>query len=622
MAEAPAVSRLGLLCALLLLYAVFFWAGRVSGTPAWAHRCSCTEDARTLSITEGLTGADTKGIAKCVLRSQPARRYLDSRLARCLDHSTFHVAMRSTQRTDTDVTSRSWDEFSASDAAASASTADADTVDAAAVDAAAADEGEAQLQPVGNEVAASNDGSAPVPQTDSLSPDERAAKMMAALREQFEDTPEDAPRMTSDAAAEPLPAVATPPAARAERVLSGAEAVADAAAADAAGTASGTAAADAAGTAFGTAAATDAAPGSGSALARPKRVITYSLYGATPKYVNGALRNAELISTIFPGWTARFYIDLTTVPPPIVRSLRSHPEVELVPIDMSKHGSQSMFWRFWAAADSTVERFISRDVDSRLMPRDKVAVDKWIASGQKFHVIRDHPSHSLYPMSGGLWGAVRGALPQVMDLISSFPTDSNYLTDMVFLNQVGVLPISPPSLIRAAHISHISSDPPPSDPPFHDPPLHGLPRHSHTLPETAVLHQLVWPLALHDTLQHDAFSCVEFDNADPYPVGVDRPRGNHVGQVFEADGTARQNDVDALLSAAQPEACRPDGHPEAVRRARGPAPPPREQECATMRARHGVVVGKTWGTLTPEMQLRWQRIACDGLVAAAAARLR
>ena len=76
---------------------------------------------------------------------------------------------------------------------------------------------------------------------------------------------------------------------------------------------------------------------------------------------------------------------------------------------MAKYGSQSMFWRFWAAADPTVERFISRDVDSRLMARDAVAVAAWEQSGKAFHVVRDHPSHSLYPMSGGLWGCVRYA---------------------------------------------------------------------------------------------------------------------------------------------------------------------------------------------------------------------
>ena len=139
----------------------------------------------------------------------------------------------------------------------------------------------------------------------------------------------------------------------------------------------------------------------------------------------GAVRNAELISSVFPGWTARFYIDLGTVPAAVVNALRKN-GAELVPIDMAKHGTQSMFWRFWAAADPDVERFISRDVDSRLMPRDYVAVTEWIRSGRKFHVVRDHPSHSLYPMSGGLWGCVRGALPNVMELIASFPTDSKY----------------------------------------------------------------------------------------------------------------------------------------------------------------------------------------------------
>ena len=41
-------------------------------------------------------------------------------------------------------------------------------------------------------------------------------------------------------------------------------------------------------------------------------------YGSTPKYVLGAVRNAELISQVFPGWVARFYIDMGSVPADIV----------------------------------------------------------------------------------------------------------------------------------------------------------------------------------------------------------------------------------------------------------------------------------------------------------------
>ena len=288
-----------------------------------------------------------------------------------------------------------------------------------------------------------------------------------------------------------------------------------------------------------------------------KRVITYSLYGKTPKYVLGACRNAELIGQVFPGWTARFYIDLDTVPAIVVKELKSH-GAELVPIDMSRYGSQSMFWRFWAAADPTVERFISRDVDSRLMPRDAVAVNEWIRSGRDFHVVRDHPSHSLYPMSGGLWGAKRGALPQVMSLIRSFPTDSNYLTDMNFLNK------------------------------------------------------LVWPIAMRQgVLQHDAFSCIEFDGALGFPVGVEA-NGNHVGQVFDEAGNGRQNDINALLSTEQPDACKPGGDPAAARgRGLGLTA---DAECNTMKREHGVRPGETWGSLPTPQQVRWQRLACDGRV--------
>lgn len=284
-----------------------------------------------------------------------------------------------------------------------------------------------------------------------------------------------------------------------------------------------------------------------------KKLITFSLYGANPKYVNGAVKNAQMLGKVFPGWQARFYTDLGTVPAHIQSALLAA-GAEIYPIDMAKYGSQSMFWRFWAAADPTVERFISRDVDSRLMARDAVAVAAWEKSGKAFHVVRDHPSHSLYPMSGGLWGARRGALPQVLELIASFPSDSKYLSDMNFLNS------------------------------------------------------LVWPIAMHDVLQHDAFSCRDFDGASPFPVAHDAA-GHHVGQVFDEKGTARQGDVDALRLALidQPIQCKPGA------RGSSQSGPPADPavECLATQRQHSVVVGVSWGSLSAAGQLRWQRLACD-----------
>ena len=36
-----------------------------------------------------------------------------------------------------------------------------------------------------------------------------------------------------------------------------------------------------------------------------KRVISYSLYGTNPLYIEGAVRNVRLLPSIYPGWTAR-----------------------------------------------------------------------------------------------------------------------------------------------------------------------------------------------------------------------------------------------------------------------------------------------------------------------------
>ena len=617
------------LLALLALYAIFYQLGRASGPLSWQQRCTCPEAARTLSIREGLSPDEVKGIADCVLHDQPTRGRLHGRLARCIGRSAWQIPGRPSSSGgggSISSSSSSWEDVNSATAEdafddSSSSSSDGDglggssSADSAAVDADEGeddeDEGDDEDEELAGAVPSTSSGGAS--SDESVSAEERAARMMAAIREHDDSEALEASdaasssssssgsssssSSSSDSSASPPPPSPPPPppptppppppadasgprVQQAKRAALKARKASNTSQADYEKRAAEIATQKSARIekqlrqqkeALAAAAAAAAAPAPVAAAASssstggpPKRVITYSLYGKTPKYVKGAVRNAELISSIFPGWTARFYIDMSTVPEEIVTQLKAA-NAELVPIDMSKHGTQSMFWRFWAAADPTVERFISRDVDSRLMPRDKAAVDLWIASGKGFHVIRDHPSHSLYPMSGGLWGCTKGSLSNVMELIASFPTDSNYLTDMNFLNK------------------------------------------------------LVWPIAMKDVLQHDAFTCVEFDQppcqAMPYPVSVDRPAGNHVGQVFDAEGNARSNDVQALLTARQPDACKPGGDPVAARKEQGMRVPPlpRERECRSMRTQHKVVVGVTWGTLPADLQMRWQRIACDAL---------
>ena len=60
-------------------------------------------------------------------------------------------------------------------------------------------------------------------------------------------------------------------------------------------------------------------------------------------------------------------------------------------------------WRFLVLGDPTVFRFIVRDLDARLLPRERAAVDEWVASKKPFHAMRDHTAHTA-AILGGCWG--------------------------------------------------------------------------------------------------------------------------------------------------------------------------------------------------------------------------
>lgn len=44
---------------------------------------------------------------------------------------------------------------------------------------------------------------------------------------------------------------------------------------------------------------------------------------------------------------------------------------------------------------------MSRDADSRIIPREEAAVREWLTTDRIFHVMRDHPYHCT-PILGGI----------------------------------------------------------------------------------------------------------------------------------------------------------------------------------------------------------------------------
>jgi tetratricopeptide (TPR) repeat protein len=203
-----------------------------------------------------------------------------------------------------------------------------------------------------------------------------------------------------------------------------------------------------------------------------RNIIAFSLWGDGEKYLTGAVENARLAPSIYPGWTCRFYCD-NTVPQAVRKQLKAH-GAQIIMATRTKP-FDGLFWRFLPMNDGHTRHFLVRDADSFINAREKAAVDEWLASGKAFHVMRDWWTHTEV-MLAGMWGGVGGVLPPLQDLLKTFKSSAlaNWHLDQWFL--------------RAC----------------------------------------VWPTARQSCLIHDskfkAFSAMDF------PQGSELPEGYHVGQ--------------------------------------------------------------------------------------------
>jgi hypothetical protein len=150
---------------------------------------------------------------------------------------------------------------------------------------------------------------------------------------------------------------------------------------------------------------------------RLDHVISFSLYSSNPLYCEGALQNVELAMKFYREWVCRFYID-DNVPQDCVARLLDM-GAQVIRVQKKLAPLYGRYWRFGVAADSRVSRYLIRDVDSRLNPRERAAVDEWILSGKSFHVMRDSFSHRTR-MLGGMWGGSGGKLRNIAELIDNW----------------------------------------------------------------------------------------------------------------------------------------------------------------------------------------------------------
>jgi hypothetical protein len=166
---------------------------------------------------------------------------------------------------------------------------------------------------------------------------------------------------------------------------------------------------------------------------RGKDVIAFSLWGASPRYLRGTLRNALLVPDLYPGWSMRVYHD-ASVPAPFLEVL-ARLGVDCQSMDGSVETGRKLMWRFLVAGDPSVRRFLVRDADSVVSPREVRAVTEWIASGRPFHAMRDWWTHTDIVLAG-LWGGVAGVLPRMDEAIASYaPSKLTANIDQLFLRE-------------------------------------------------------------------------------------------------------------------------------------------------------------------------------------------
>lgn len=78
--------------------------------------------------------------------------------------------------------------------------------------------------------------------------------------------------------------------------------------------------------------------------------------------------------------------------------------VRLVPCGEAKTLTGAMLWRLKPCFDPGVERVLCRDIDSLPQPRERVAVERWMASGKPVSALHDSVSHAGTVLLGGMCG--------------------------------------------------------------------------------------------------------------------------------------------------------------------------------------------------------------------------
>jgi len=162
------------------------------------------------------------------------------------------------------------------------------------------------------------------------------------------------------------------------------------------------------------------------------KVISFSLWDSKKIYNVGAVKNVDLAKKFYPDFECWFYIHTETVPQDIIDKLSEKDNVKIILKSGDLTKIKPMMWRFEAIDDPNVEIMMSRDLDTRILLREKLAVDEWLSSDKIFHIMRDHPNHN-WVILGGMFGIKKNNFINIKNLSAKFNQTGIKMYDQDFL---------------------------------------------------------------------------------------------------------------------------------------------------------------------------------------------
>lgn len=170
---------------------------------------------------------------------------------------------------------------------------------------------------------------------------------------------------------------------------------------------------------------------------RSNGLVSFCLFGKDPDdiYYRGLFKNLDMYAAWKPGWKIRLYLgDTPANDLEFLAQLAEYADLDIHWCEGEAEDWKSTFWRFRALKDPSYDFYLFRDVDSRPILRERLAVEAWLKSDRNYHIMRDHPRHGA-PLLAGMWGV---KAPEANKLSRLFPDSlsgekSYYMVEQDFL---------------------------------------------------------------------------------------------------------------------------------------------------------------------------------------------